>query len=165
MVTEIKEVEQKKTNYYVKNKDLIIEIQKLQETNIFSDTLGKYIIQIVNGLSHRPNFNGYSYLDDMKSEAHVAIIKGLKNFNLEKSNNPFAYITQIAWNAFIAFIGHEKKKSKTKKRLFDLKEIIQEDDSMNAINYSYYCEMEIFEDIDNEPNVKKEELQICEDND
>jgi hypothetical protein len=85
-----------KCNYYVKNKDLIIEIEKLKSTNVFSDTLGKYIIQIVNGLSHRPNFNGYTYLEDMKSDAHVAIIKGLRNFDLEKSNNPFAYITQIA---------------------------------------------------------------------
>ena len=65
-----------KNNYYVKNKDLLVEIEKLQQTNQFSDTLGKYIIQIVNGLSHRPNFNGYTYIEDMKSEAHVAIIKG-----------------------------------------------------------------------------------------
>ena len=152
-----------KCNYYVKNKDLIIEIERLKETNVFSDQLGKYILQIVNGLSHRPNFNGYTYLEDMKSDAHVAIIKGLRNFNLEKSNNPFAYITQIAWNAFIAFIGNEKKKSKTKKRLFDLKEIIQEDDSMSAINYSYYCEIEVFEVDDENPEIHKCDLEICED--
>ncbi len=151
-----------KNNYYVKNKDLLVEIEKLQQTNQFSDTLGKYIIQIVNGLSHRPNFNGYTYIEDMKSEAHVAIIKGLRNFNLEKSNNPFAYITQIAWNAFIAFIGNEKKKSKTKKRLFDLKEIIQEDDSLCAINYSYYCEIEIFDVEEEGPVVSQDDLEICE---
>lgn len=150
-----------KINYYVKNKDLLIEIEKLHNTNEFSDTLGRYILKIVNGLSHRPNFNGYTYIEDMKSEAHVAIIKGLRNFNPEKSNNPFAYITQIAWNAFIAFIGNEKKKSKTKKRLFDLKEVIQEDDSMCAINYSHYCEIEIFEDV--EEDVINNE--ICEDKD
>jgi hypothetical protein len=96
MNTQLLEPEKTKINYYVKNKDLLIEIEKLQETNVFSDTLGRYIIRIVNGLSHRPNFSGYTYIEDMKSEAHVAIIKGLRNFNLEKSSNPFAYITQIA---------------------------------------------------------------------
>lgn len=130
-------------NYYVKNKDLLVEIAILQETKKFSPQLGKYIFSIVEGLSHRPNFNGYTYIDDMRSEAHVAVIRGLKNFKLEKSSNPFSYITQIAWNAFIAHINKEKRKAKTKKHLFDLKEEIQETDAMKAIDYSTYASYEI----------------------
>lgn len=134
-----KTTNEKVVNYYVKNKDLLIEIRKMNETGVFNDTLGKYVLQIVNGLSHRPNFNGYTYIDEMRSEATLAVVKGLKNFNLEKYDNPFAYITQIAWHAFIAYINKEKTKSKTKQRLFDLKEKIEDDFdefSIKAIDYS-----------------------------
>lgn len=126
-------------NYYVKNKDLMIEIQKLKDTNVFPEKLGMYIMQIVDGLSHRPNFNGYTYLDEMKSEALLAVVKGIRNFDPYKYNNPFAYITQIAWNAFIAYINKEKTKSKTKNRLFDLKEKIEDEygeNMLQAIDYS-----------------------------
>lgn len=128
----------KPNNYYVKNKDLLIEISIYKQTEIFHNKLGSMILQIVDGLAHRPNFYGYTYIEDMKSEAHLAILKGLKNFDPNKSSNPFAYITQIGWNAFIAFINKEKKKSKIKNRLFDLQHIILEEDDMSALNYSNY---------------------------
>jgi hypothetical protein len=35
---------------------------------------------------------------------------------------------------------------------------------MCAINYSYYCEIEVFENVDEVPDVKMEDLEICEEN-
>lgn len=147
-------------NYYVKNKDLLIEIKKMNETGIFNDALGRYVIQIVNGLSHRPNFNGYTYIDEMRSEAILAVVKGLKNFNAEKYDNPFAYITQIAWHAFIAFINKEKTKSKTKKRLYELKEKIEDnfdEFSIKAIDYSILAGVIVISEDDEEK--KDEEIE------
>jgi hypothetical protein len=41
----------------------------------------------------------------------------LDNFNPEKSNNPFAYFTQIIYYAFIRRIQKEKKQTTIKNRL------------------------------------------------
>jgi hypothetical protein len=50
----------------------------------------------VDGLAHRPNFYNYTYLEEMKGDAHLAILKGVCNFNAEKYDNPFAFISKIA---------------------------------------------------------------------
>ena len=135
-------------SYYVKNVDLLKEIVILKETGEFTNQLGKYIIKIVNGLSLRPNFCGYTYIDDMRSEAILSIVKGIKNFDLEKYSNPFAYITQIAWNAFVFFINKEKKKSKVKGRIFDLKDSFEKEFyELKAIDYSTMCNV-IIKDLD-----------------
>lgn len=135
-------------SYYVKNVDLLKEIVILKETGEFTNQLGKYIIKIVNGLSHRPNFCGYTYIDDMRSEAILSIVKGIKNFDLEKYSNPFAYITQIAWNAFVFFINKEKKKSKVKGRIFDLKDSFEKEFyELKAVDYSTMCNV-IIKDLD-----------------
>lgn len=136
----------KPVNYYVKNKDLLVEIKILKDTEVFTEQLGRYVIKIINGLSHRPNFNGYTYIDEMRSEATLAVVKGLKNFNPEKYDNPFAYITQISWNAFIGYINKEKIKSKTKNRLFDLKDSLdQQCIELGAIDYSPMADVIIIE--------------------
>lgn len=136
-----------KNNYYVKNKDLIWEIQEMRRTGKMSNTLGGYILRIVDGIGYRPNFCGYTYLDEMKSEAIIAVIKGIGNFDCERGN-AFAYITQIAWNAFVACINKEKRKSKTKNTLFDVRMLIEDEYGENnttAIDYSQYAKIEISE--------------------
>ena len=69
------------------------------------------IIQICDRLSTRGNFSGYTYLDEMISEGKLSCIAALmrRKYNPEKSNNPFAYFTMIAWNAFIQVIKNEHK--------------------------------------------------------
>ena len=39
------------------------------------------------------------------------LFRSVDNFNPEKTDNPFAYFTQIAWNAFIRRIHKEKKQT------------------------------------------------------
>jgi DNA-directed RNA polymerase specialized sigma24 family protein len=46
-------------------------------------------------------------------------IYSIDNFDPEKSNNPFAYFTQIAWNAFIRRIQKEKKQSYIKHKNYE----------------------------------------------
>lgn len=141
----------KPVNYYVKNKDLLVEIKILKDTQVFTEQLGRYAIKIVNGLSHRPNFNWYTYIDEMRSEALLAVVKGLKNFDPERYDNPFAYITQISWNAFIGYINKEKTKSKTKNRLFDLKDSLdQRCIELGAIDYSPMASVILVEDTEEE---------------
>lgn len=132
-----------KHNYYVKNADLMKEIWYLLDTGVITEQLGEYIIQIVDGLSKKPNFYSYTYKEEMKSDAQVAIIKGLHNFDPHKYEypNPFSYITMIAWNAFVNVINKEKRKSNTLSKLYDKKEeILKEVDRESpTIDYEKYA--------------------------
>jgi len=72
------------------------------------------LLQIINRLASSGKFSGYSYIDEMKEDATVAVLAALmhKKYKINHENpNPFAYFTQIAFNAFINVINIEKKQS------------------------------------------------------
>jgi len=71
--------------------------------------IGECLFKIATRLSLKPNFIGYSFRDEMISDGLENCINYLNNFNPEKSDNPFAYFTQIIWFAFIRRIDKEKK--------------------------------------------------------
>ena len=76
-----------------------------------SNYIGQSILLICNNLAKKPNFSGYTYKQEMISDGIIDCIAAADNFNPEKTNNPFAYFTQIAWNAFIRRIHKEKKQT------------------------------------------------------
>ena len=105
---------------YVNNKDLLealIQYQKDcreaedqgEQTPRVPDYIGKCIYQIATRLATKPNFSGYSYKEDMISDGIENCLQYINNFNPEKSQNPFAYFTQIIWYAFLRRIQKEKK--------------------------------------------------------
>ena len=71
--------------------------------------IGECIFLISTRLETKPNFSGYSYKDDMISDGIENCIQYIHNFDPEKSENPFAYFTQIIWFAFLRRIQKEKK--------------------------------------------------------
>lgn len=108
------------TRNYVNNKDLLealIEYKKqCKEAEESGDDLprvpdyiGTCIFQIATRLATKPNFSGYSYKEDMISDGIENCLLYINNFNPEKSQNPFAYFTQIIWYAFLRRIQKEKK--------------------------------------------------------
>lgn len=74
-----------------------------------SEYLGECIYKIATRLSTRPNFINYTYRDEMICDAIENCLQYINNFNPEKSNNAFAYITQICYYAFLRRIQKEKK--------------------------------------------------------
>ena len=105
---------------YVNNKDLLealIEYKKQckeaeesgDELPRVPDYVGMCIFQIATRLATKPNFSGYSYKEDMISDGIENCLLYINNFNPEKSQNPFAYFTQIIWYAFLRRIQKEKK--------------------------------------------------------
>jgi len=76
---------------------------------MISEYLGESFMKIAQRLSFRPNFINYAFKDDMISDGIENCIQYIKNFNPEKSSNPFAYFTQIIYYAFIRRIQKEKK--------------------------------------------------------
>ena len=81
------------------------------------DYLGSCFLKIANHLSYRPNFINYTFRDDMISDGIENCLQYLGNFNPAKSNNPFAYFTQIIYYAFIRRIQKEKKQTIIKQKL------------------------------------------------
>jgi DNA-directed RNA polymerase specialized sigma24 family protein len=103
-----------KPDYYVDNKKLLhhlIEYKKLKKKNPHTQIdnyIAESIIKIAERYASRANFAGYTYRQDMVSDAIENVVRYIDNFNPEKSKNPFAYITQICHFAFIRRIRDEK---------------------------------------------------------
>ena len=74
-----------------------------------STYIGSCIMKIATHLSHKPNFTNYTFKEEMISDGIENSLQYIDNFNPEKSNNPFAYFTQIIYFAFIRRIQKEKK--------------------------------------------------------
>ena len=110
----------KQNEHYVNNKEFTAAVAehnaalKLAEEEgrtppQMSNYIGECIYKIATRLSTRPNFINYTYRDEMICDAIENCIQYIKNFNIEKSNNAFAYITQICYYAFLRRIQKEKK--------------------------------------------------------
>ena len=84
-----------------------------------SNYIGECFLKIANHLSYRPNFINYTFRDDMISDGIENCLQYLKNFNPNKSNNPFAYFTQIIYYAFIRRIQKEKKQTNIKYKMIE----------------------------------------------
>ena len=79
--------------------------------------IGECFLKIANHLSYRPNFINYTFRDDMISDGIENCLQYMDNFNPDKSNNPFAYFTQIIYYAFLRRIQKEKKQIQIKSKL------------------------------------------------
>ena len=114
--------------HYVDNKKFLqamiehrTKVQKAEDKKRKAPEVTNYIgecfLKIANHLSYRPNFINYTYRDDMISDGIENCLQYMRNFNPEKSNNPFAYFTQIIYYAFIRRIQKEKKQQDVKAKL------------------------------------------------
>lgn len=81
--------------------------------------IGECLYQISNRLATKPNFSGYSYKDEMISDGLENAIMAVKNFDPEKSKNPFAYFTQVIYFAFLRRIEKEKKQLYVKHKVVE----------------------------------------------
>ena len=96
---------------YINNKQFYEEMVKYKnsENKKISNYIGECFMKICYGLATKPNFSGYTYKDEMISDAIENCIMAVNSFNPEKTNNPFAYFTTIAYYAFLRRIQNEKK--------------------------------------------------------
>src|SRR5210317_1025822 len=118
----------KKSEHYVNNAEFLEAmkaykkavnkaIKEKQEKPPVTDYIGSCFLKIANHLSYRPNFINYTFRDDMISDGIENCLQYLDNFNPAKSNNPFAYFTQIIYYAFVRRIQKEKKQVTIKNKL------------------------------------------------
>jgi len=76
---------------------------------IIPNYIGECFMKIAEGLSHKPNFINYTYRDEMIADGIENCLMYFENFDPQKSNNAFAYFTQIIYYAFLRRIQKEKK--------------------------------------------------------
>lgn len=108
-MTDTTEKKQRKRNY-LNNPDLMEQIRLSKAQGKMTDELAKMCVTLVDKYAMHPQYaNIYSYKEDMVSFAYFTLFKSWHYFNPDKSNNPFAYYTQITKHAFYQYVNTEKK--------------------------------------------------------
>lgn len=105
-----------KDNHYVDTNAFrldLIEYLNKRKINIkekIPNSIGKAILAIANNLSKKGNFSGYTFRDEMVSDAVETCLKYMHNFDPDRISNsgPFSYFTLICYRAFIRRIKKEK---------------------------------------------------------
>lgn len=128
-----------KDKFYCTNKELQNELIKWRdsakkpEDRAISEELGRMIIALSQKVLNHSNFRNYpkELKEDMQSFFYYKLIKGLKNYNFE-FNNPFAFFTQAAFNAYITVIGKHYKQLNIKKDL--MKKLLSELETYTGIS-------------------------------
>lgn len=144
----------KNPEHYVNNQDFLeaivvyknkCEAAKSQgkKLPIIPSYIGECFLKIATRLSYKPNFVNYTYRDDMISDGIENCVQYINNFDPVKSNNPFAYFTQIIYYAFLRRIQKENRQQELKDKLIERSgyEYVMHTDSydgdMSGMNQNY----------------------------
>ena len=107
--------------YYVKKQEWIAA-GAIGHKPPLGNKIGLAIMEIAKRRCYSRNFIGYTdaWKEEMVSDAIEICVMYGHNFNPEKYNNPFAYLTQLVTNAIINRIKKEHKQTYIKMKAFDM---------------------------------------------
>lgn len=123
---ELKRNAEAKRDMYVNNKELYAEFvdyhercKKAGEKLPLTNKIGHAILAISERRAYSRNYLNYTnaWKEEMIGDAVDICCRYVHNFNPEKSNNPFAYITQLVNNAYIQRIKREKRQVYLKSKM------------------------------------------------
>lgn len=109
----------KKASKYVRNKDLLPELKKFKATGEMSEELGEMLLLMAKKISNRGNFRSYTWRDEMVMDSLLNCMKYLHNFDPDKSNNAFSYVTTMLMNSMKNYIKYQGKHSQIKDALYN----------------------------------------------
>jgi hypothetical protein len=152
MITTAVMTKRKRSEHYVNNKEFLAALIKYREDKEIAILqnkpkppipryIGECFLKIANHLSFKPNFVNYMFKEDMISDGIENCVQYIHNFNPEKSQNPFAYFTQIIHYAFLRRIQREKRQLEIKNKILErsgYSEVFADDNSVDGGNYSDY---------------------------
>jgi hypothetical protein len=152
MITTAVMTKRKRSEHYVNNKEFLAALIKYREDKEIAVLqnkpkppipryIGECFLKIANHLSFKPNFVNYMFKEDMISDGIENCVQYIHNFNPEKSQNPFAYFTQIIHYAFLRRIQREKRQLEIKNKILErsgYSEVFADDNSVDGGNYSDY---------------------------
>lgn len=105
------------SKYYLTNSKLLPAVIEAKENGKLSNELAKMLMMLTRKYAQRPCFSGYTYKEDMISEALANLCQNALKFNPEKSKNPFAFYTSCINNSFLQFLNVEKKHRRIRDQL------------------------------------------------
>lgn len=120
---------------------VLLAKEKQEEIPQISNYIGECFLKISHHLSYKSNFINYSYKDEMVADAIENCMACVSNFDPAKSENPFAYFTQVCYFAFIRRIQKEQKQTKTKYRMIenmDIDGIVSQELASGEVNTQFY---------------------------
>lgn len=166
MITTTVMTKRKRSEHYVNNKDFLEALIRYREdvANSFIkkygreptkddrakrwDTkppipryIGECFLKIANHLSFKPNFVNYMFKEEMISDGIENSVQYIHNFDPEKSQNPFAYFTQIIHYAFVRRINKEKKQMEIRNKILEksgYSDVFEDDMALDGSNFSDY---------------------------
>lgn len=103
--------------HYVTNGVLLPAVLEAKAAGKVSDKLILMIQKIAERYSHKHNFVGYSYREDMVASAVMNLCNNALKFKPEKSSNPFSFYTTAIHNSFLQYMAEEKKHRKIRDSL------------------------------------------------
>ena len=147
MITTAVMTKRKRSEHYVNNKEFLaaliayrelVDLAKLrgEPKPRITNYLGECFLKIATHLSFKPNFVNYMFKDDMICDGIENCVQYIHNFNPEKSQNPFAYFTQIIHYAFLRRIQKEKKQLEIKNKILERTGF---DESRNYYRPAFWC--------------------------
>ena len=98
--------------YYLTNKVMLIEIDKSFEQGKCTAQLAMYFELLVWRISHAGNWCGYSFVDELRAEALLVLMKYWNRFDATKGANgpnPFSYYTTFVQNSFKSTWARERR--------------------------------------------------------
>ena len=142
----------KRSEHYVNNKEFLAALIAHREKVALAaargepkpripNYIGECFLKIATHLSFKPNFVNYMFKDDMICDGIENCVQYIHNFNPEKSQNPFAYFTQIIHYAFLRRIQKEKKQLEIKNKILErtgFDEVFVDNNTVDGSNYSDY---------------------------
>jgi len=140
----------KKSEHYVNNRELLealivyrAKVANAKENDLpkprITNYLGECFLKIATHLSYKPNFVNYMFREDMICDGIENCVQYIKNFDPEKSSNPFAYFTQIIHYAFLRRIQKEKRQMDIRAKIIErsgFEEVMSADGNFNASDYN-----------------------------
>ena len=141
-----------RSEHYVNNKEFLHALIAYREDVALAEIQGRpkpviprYIgdcfLKIANHLSFKPNFVNYMFKEDMISDGIENCVQYIHNFNPQKSQNPFAYFTQIIHYAFLRRIQREKRQLEIKNKIIErsgYSEVFDDNNQIDGSTYSDY---------------------------
>lgn len=152
MITTAVMAKRKRSEHYVNNKEFLAALIAYRESvelaqirgepkPRITNYLGECFLKIATHLSFKPNFVNYMFKDDMICDGIENCVQYIHNFNPEKSQNPFAYFTQIIHYAFLRRIQKEKKQLEIKNKILEktgFDQVFDDNNTIDGSNYSDY---------------------------
>ena len=139
-----------KSVHYVDNAQFLIAMKDWKKNCISAEEtgdpqppvtnyIGECFLKIATHLSYKPNFVNYMFREDMICDGIENCVQYIKNFDPEKSSNPFAYFTEIIHYAFLRRIQKEKRQMDIRAKIIErsgFEEVMSADGNFNASDYN-----------------------------